>query len=156
LGQYNELPVYKATYDLLLSIFQFTRDFNREYKYTVGESLKKETIELLTLIYRANSKYQKAEIVLNPNGNKILRIVPYQATFFAWCKITFCYSFSKTKMICFFPMYPNGCGQISQASPIGKLTKHHHKQLVPTGERFNVAVSFIFGNNVFEFAAIEK
>jgi len=84
LGQYNELPVYKATYDLLLSIFQFTRDFNREYKYTVGESLKKETIELLTLIYRANSKYQKAEIVLNPNGNKIIRIVPYQATFFAW------------------------------------------------------------------------
>lgn len=63
MGQYNELPVYKATYDLLLSIFQFTRDFNREYKYTVGESLKKETIELLTLIYRANSKYKKAEIL---------------------------------------------------------------------------------------------
>jgi hypothetical protein len=63
LGQYNELPVYKAKYDLLLSIFQFTRDFNREYKYTVGESLKKETIELLTLIYRANSKYKKAEIL---------------------------------------------------------------------------------------------
>ena len=59
--QYYELLVYKATYDLLLSIFQFTRDFNREYKYTVGERLKKETIELLTLIYRANSKYQKAE-----------------------------------------------------------------------------------------------
>ena len=48
---------------MLLSIFQFTRDFNREYKYTVGESLKKETIELLTLIYRANSKYQKVEIL---------------------------------------------------------------------------------------------
>ena len=63
MGQNNEFPVYKATYDLLLSIFQFTRDFNREYKYTVGESLKKETIELLTLIYRANSKYQKAEIL---------------------------------------------------------------------------------------------
>ena len=63
MGQYNELPVYKAIYDLLLSIFQFTRDFNREYKYTVGESLKKETIELLTLIYRANSKFQKAEIL---------------------------------------------------------------------------------------------
>ena len=63
MGQYNELPVYKAIYDLLLSIFQFTRDFNREYKYTVDESLKKETIELLTLIYRANSKYQKAEIL---------------------------------------------------------------------------------------------
>jgi RNA-directed DNA polymerase len=46
---YNELPVYNATYDLLLAIFRFTKDFVKEYKYTVGESLKKEPIELLTL-----------------------------------------------------------------------------------------------------------
>jgi len=58
---YNELPVYKATYDLLLAIFQFTKEFSKEYKYTVGESLKKETIELLTLIYRANSRHQKTD-----------------------------------------------------------------------------------------------
>jgi len=45
---YSDLPVYKSTYDLLVPIFSFTKDFNREYKYTVGESLKKETIELLT------------------------------------------------------------------------------------------------------------
>ena len=38
---YSELPVYKATYDLLLGIFQFTKEFGKEYKYTVGESLKK-------------------------------------------------------------------------------------------------------------------
>ncbi len=37
----DELPVYKATYDLLLAIFQFTKEFSKEYKYTVGESLKK-------------------------------------------------------------------------------------------------------------------
>ena|ERR1035437_2153002 len=59
MGLHNELPVYKASYDLLLEIFQFTKDFNKEYKYTVGESLKKETIELLTLIFRANSKTDK-------------------------------------------------------------------------------------------------
>jgi len=35
----------------LLAIFRFTKDFVKEHKYTVGESLKKETIELLTLIY---------------------------------------------------------------------------------------------------------
>ena len=55
MAQYNELPVYKATYDLLLAIYQFTKEFSKEYKYNVGESLKKETIELLTLIYRANT-----------------------------------------------------------------------------------------------------
>ena len=41
--RYNGVPVYKATYDLLLAIFRFTKDFGKEYKYTVGESLKKET-----------------------------------------------------------------------------------------------------------------
>ena len=48
--------MYKASYDLLLEIFQFTKIFTQEYKYTVGESLKNETLELITLIYRANSK----------------------------------------------------------------------------------------------------
>src|SRR3989338_4093974 len=59
MSQYSELPVYKATYDLLLAIFQFTKNFSKEYKYTIGESIKKETMELLTLIYRANSQKDK-------------------------------------------------------------------------------------------------
>ena len=50
MATYNELSVYKATYDLLLEIFRLTKDFSKEYKYTVGESLKKETIELIILI----------------------------------------------------------------------------------------------------------
>jgi hypothetical protein len=60
---YTDLPVYKSTYDLLIAIFRFTKDFGKEYKYTVGESLKKETIELLTLIYRANFKRDKQEVL---------------------------------------------------------------------------------------------
>ncbi len=58
---YSDLPLNKATYDLLLGIFQFTENFGKAYKYTVGESLKKETIELLTLIYR-NSTYKKLAV----------------------------------------------------------------------------------------------
>ena len=46
-----------------MAIFQFTKEFSKEYKYTVGESLKKETIELLTLIYRANTRPQKADVL---------------------------------------------------------------------------------------------
>jgi hypothetical protein len=38
MATYDELPVYKATYDLLLEMFHFTKDFSKEYKYTVGES----------------------------------------------------------------------------------------------------------------------
>jgi hypothetical protein len=47
----------------LIEIFQFTKEFSKEYKYTVGESIKKETIELLTLIYRANVKRDKNEVL---------------------------------------------------------------------------------------------
>jgi len=60
---HSELPVYKATYDLLLAMFRFTKDFKKEFKYTVGESLKNETIELLTLIYRANAKHDKTAVL---------------------------------------------------------------------------------------------
>lgn len=63
MGYYDELPVYKATYDLLLEIFRFTKGFSKEYKYTVGESIKKEALALITLIYRANSKRNKAETI---------------------------------------------------------------------------------------------
>ncbi len=45
---YSDLPVYKSTYDLLVAIFSFTKNFYKQYKYTVGENLKKETIGLLT------------------------------------------------------------------------------------------------------------
>jgi hypothetical protein len=47
---HSDLPVYKSTYDLLLGIFEFTKGFSKEYKYTVGESLKKETIGTATWI----------------------------------------------------------------------------------------------------------
>lgn len=47
----------------MLAIFQFTKEFGKEYKYTVGESLKKETIELLTLTYLANTRHDKEEVL---------------------------------------------------------------------------------------------
>src|SRR5690554_5800438 len=60
---HSDLPVYKSCYDLLLEIFLFTKEFSKEYKYTVGESLKKETIDLLTLIFRANSRSDKNAVL---------------------------------------------------------------------------------------------
>ena len=63
MANYNDLPVYKSTYDLLIAIFHFTKNFSKEYKYTVGESIKKEALELITLIYRANSKKDKIKII---------------------------------------------------------------------------------------------
>jgi len=44
LGVYENLPVFKASYDLLLNIYQFTGKFTREYKYTVGEKIRNHFI----------------------------------------------------------------------------------------------------------------
>lgn len=67
---YLHLPVYKASYDLVLEMFKVIKDFNREYKYTLGESIKKEAIEMITYIYRANSSFSK-ELYLEKAREKI-------------------------------------------------------------------------------------
>jgi hypothetical protein len=61
LALFSDLPVYKATYDLLLAIFRFTKDFSKDYKYTVGESIKKETIELRIIIFRMTNSIETNE-----------------------------------------------------------------------------------------------
>ena len=39
------------------------KHFSREYKYTLGENLKNQAVELHTLIYRANSRLDKVETI---------------------------------------------------------------------------------------------
>jgi len=53
--QYQHLPIYKQTYDILLRTMIATKDFPREYKYTIGQKIKDELIELIVAIYRANT-----------------------------------------------------------------------------------------------------
>lgn len=60
---YDSLPVYKASYDLLIAIFDFSKGFSREYKYTLGEKLKNETLDLIMYIYRANSVETKRDLI---------------------------------------------------------------------------------------------
>ena len=55
----EELPVYKACYDLVLVIFNLAKNFRKEFKYTLGESLKNEAIKAVTNIYRANINEDK-------------------------------------------------------------------------------------------------
>lgn len=75
MATYNHLPVYKASYDLLVELFRFTKDFSREYKYTLGESIKKETVEMIINIYRANSTYSKEKIIQSARENvEVIRL----------------------------------------------------------------------------------
>ena len=56
---YSELPVYKATYDLLLQVFSMVHNLGKEYKYSLGEKIKNEVTDLLSNIYRANRTREK-------------------------------------------------------------------------------------------------
>jgi hypothetical protein len=60
MAQYHHLPIYKDTYDLLLRIAVATKDFPREHKYTLGQKLRDEVLELIVFIYRANSVPDRA------------------------------------------------------------------------------------------------
>jgi len=52
MATYNHLPVYKKTYDLLLQLFRLSQNMERDYRYTIGENLKKEVIEMMMSVYR--------------------------------------------------------------------------------------------------------
>ena len=60
---YDQLPVYKSCYDLLLQLYQVTKNMERHYKFTLGENIKNESTALILLIYKANATYNKSEIL---------------------------------------------------------------------------------------------
>ena len=65
MAMFYDLPVYKASYDLLIDLFELVKHFSREYKYTVGEKLKNEALEMLMNIYRTNTQQQKKDTLQN-------------------------------------------------------------------------------------------
>ncbi|MCR5039535.1 MAG: four helix bundle protein [Bacteroidales bacterium] len=58
---YYELPVYRDTYTLLLMVFEATKSFPREYKFTLGQDMKRDCMELVRYIYKANRAAVKTE-----------------------------------------------------------------------------------------------
>jgi hypothetical protein len=58
---YYDLPVFKEVYQLIMKIFECTNDFPKEYKYTLGQDMKRDGIQLVRSIYRANKAKNKTE-----------------------------------------------------------------------------------------------
>ncbi len=69
MSNYNHLPVYKVSYELLVELFRYTKNFSKEYKYTIGESIKKEILEMIRNIYRANSVQNKRAVLQSSREN---------------------------------------------------------------------------------------
>jgi len=58
---YYDLPVYRDTYKLILKIFEYSKDFPKDYKFTLGQDMKRDALQLVRSIYRANKSEQKKE-----------------------------------------------------------------------------------------------
>jgi hypothetical protein len=56
---YSNLPVFKASYDLVLEVFMMCKSLPKDYKYTVGERLKNQLTDLMSGIYEANLEEDK-------------------------------------------------------------------------------------------------
>jgi len=72
---FSELPVYKLGYDLLIAIYDRTKLFTREHKYTLGEKLKNETLELLINIYKANKSKQTTRMQYIDTARQNIEVV---------------------------------------------------------------------------------
>ena len=55
MAQYKHLPIYKTTYELLEMVTRKTKDFPRDFKYSLGDKIRNECIELVIFIYKANT-----------------------------------------------------------------------------------------------------
>jgi hypothetical protein len=56
---YYDLPVYQEVYALILELFNSTSHFSREYKYSLGQDIKRDGLSLVRSIYRANKNKDK-------------------------------------------------------------------------------------------------
>jgi hypothetical protein len=76
MATYDNLPVYKTSYDLLFDLFRACQNMERDYKFTIGENLKKEVIELIKNVYRANSRNEKSELLAAGRENaEVIRLL---------------------------------------------------------------------------------
>ena len=56
---YSELPVYRDSYRLLLEIYKVTNTFSREYKFSLGQDMRRDTLSLFRNLYRENKNQDK-------------------------------------------------------------------------------------------------
>lgn len=52
----ENLPVFKMVYDLLLRLFHETQKMGKDYRYTLGEDLKRDLLRVEVCVYHANTE----------------------------------------------------------------------------------------------------
>lgn len=62
---HTDLPIHKVTYDLLAHAARITSNFPRDFKQSLGGKIRDECVELVVLIFRANTATDKAPHLLS-------------------------------------------------------------------------------------------
>jgi hypothetical protein len=57
---HTNLPIYRVAYDLLDVITDLSKNMPRDFKASIGGKLRDESVEIVTLIFRANVARAKA------------------------------------------------------------------------------------------------
>ncbi len=71
---YEQLPVYKDSYHLLMFIYKYTSRINRQYRYTLAEEIKKACQEILISIYNANTTKESKTIYIVKAKDELIRV----------------------------------------------------------------------------------
>ena len=69
MATYDQLPVYKAGFDFLLGVYDMCKNMERDYKFSIGEDLKKDVKRLLKNVYHANRVTDKLNFILAAREN---------------------------------------------------------------------------------------
>ena len=73
----SSLKVYKDSYDLLVYLYQISVNFNKDFKYSLGEKIKDEVLELIIDIYQANSDFLERKNNLKLAQDRLEKIIIY-------------------------------------------------------------------------------
>jgi hypothetical protein len=57
---HTNLPIYKVAYDLLDVVTDLARNMPRDFKASIGGKIRDEVVEIVTLIFRANTAREKS------------------------------------------------------------------------------------------------
>lgn len=73
---YTDLPLYKATYNLLLNVNKAMPHLQRDSRYSIGSDLRRTIMDIIILIYRANKVRQKIGLI-SQMREKLLEVQVY-------------------------------------------------------------------------------
>ena len=73
MAQYQHLPIYKATYDLLARVTQVTAGFSKAYKYSLGDRLRLKLHPNKTSINKIEHGFDALGYVIRPHCRYLRR-----------------------------------------------------------------------------------